>query len=288
MAEPDPSPAPAPEAPPPQRTGWLAELKGLLWLLLAVFAFQSSVAKAFYIPSESMMPGLIKGDHLVVTKYPYGWSWASPPLHMLPPFAGRLLGRMPERGDIVVLTPPNRSEELIKRVIGLPGDTVMLAGGRLYLNGRAVKQERLGTTSIPIDSNVPCLRSAGAFRVAAADGKAYCRLPLVRETLPNGRSYDTIDEGPSPADDYGPVTVPPGHVFLLGDNRDDSADSRVPVDENGLGGPVPWESLGGRAELITYSDDGSSTWLNPVSWVTALRGGRAGTSLRPHKAPAGG
>jgi signal peptidase I len=100
------------------------EVKGLLWVLLAVLAFHSFIAKPFYIPSESMMPALLKGDRLVVTKYPYGWSWVSPSFHVLPHWHGRLLGTMPKRGDIVIVTPPHSSEDYIKRVIGLPGDTV--------------------------------------------------------------------------------------------------------------------------------------------------------------------
>jgi signal peptidase I len=110
---------------------------------------------------------------------------------------------------------------------------------------------------------------------------------VVRETLPTGVTYDTIDQGSSGPDNYPKITVPPGHVFLMGDNRDNSADSRVDLAEEGLGGPVPWENIGGRAELITFSYDGSSTWLNPISWFSALRGGRAGTSLRPQEAPKG-
>jgi signal peptidase I len=259
------------------------EIKGLFWVLLAVLAFHSFVAKPFYIPSESMMPVLLKGDRLVVSKYPYGWSWVSPSFHLFPHTEGRLLGKMPKRGDIVIVTPPGSSEDYIKRVIGLPGDTIEVRNGRLILNGQTVKWERRPAAMIPIDPNVPCGIEFSGFRVEGADGKAYCRLPIVKETLPNGVSYDTVDLGRSPGDDYGPVRVPPGEIFLMGDNRDRSADSRFPAGppENGLGGPVPWENIGGRAEFITFSLDGTTELLNPVSWFEALRGGRAGNSLRP-------
>ena len=121
-------------------------------------------------------------------------------------------------------------------------------------------------------------------RVAGSDGRLYCELPVYRETLPNGRSYDTIDLGPSEVDDFAKAVVPAGHVWVQGDNRDKSADSRVPASAEGLGGAVPWENIGGRAEFITFSLDGSSSYFNPISWFTALRGGRAGSSLHPDRA----
>jgi len=261
------------------------EIKGLLWVLVAVLLFHSFVAKPFYIPSESMMPTLLKGDRLVVSKYPYGWSWVSPSFHVFPHWQGRLFGKTPERGDIVIVTPPGQSDDYIKRVIGLPGDTIEVRGGRLVINGKAVKSERRPPVMVPVDVNVPCGIEFSGFQVRAADGNAYCRLPIVRETLPNGVSYDTIDLGQSAGDDYGPVKVPADHLFLMGDNRDRSADSRFDLGppENGLGGPVPWENIGGRAEFITFSLDGTSELLNPFSWFEALRSGRAGTSLRAHK-----
>src|SRR5690606_15240152 len=128
----------------------------------------------------------------------------------------------------------------------------------------------------------------GDFRVTGDDGRRYCRMPIVREYLPNGRHYDTIDLGYSQGDDYPRTGIPPNHVFLMGDHRDHSADSRFAAGfpERGLGGPVPWENIGGRAEFITFSLAGSSSYFTPISWFTALRSGRAGTSLRPAEGPA--
>jgi signal peptidase I len=260
------------------------EIRGLAWVLLAVLAFHSFIAKPFYIPSESMMPGLLTGDRLVVTKYPYGWSWVSPSFHILPPMEGRLFGKMPERGDIVIVTPPGTRTDYIKRVIGLPGDVIRMVDGQLYINGQPVKRQTLPPDMVPIDINSPCGSSTDPalydFRVKGPGGKMYCRVPVMRETLSNGRTYETVELGKSAEDNFGPITVPADHVWLMGDNRDDSADSRVPEWQGGLGGPVPWENIGGRAEFITFSLDGSTEWWNPVSWVEALRPGRAGKSLR--------
>jgi len=266
----------------PKENALWRETKGLFWVLLAVLAFHSFVAKPFYIPSESMMPVLLKGDRLVVSKYPYGWSWVSPSFHVLPHWEGRLLGKMPRRGDIVIVTPPGQSDDYIKRVIGLPGETIEVRGGRLIINGKPVPSQVRPPAMVPVDANAPCGLEFAGSQVMSDDGKAYCRLPIVRETLPGGPSYDTIDLGPSQGDNFGPVTVPAGHLFLMGDNRDRSADSRFNLGppENGLGGPVPWENIGGRAEFITFSLDGTTELFNPVSWFRALRSGRAGDSLR--------
>nr|WP_314446109.1 signal peptidase I [uncultured Sphingomonas sp.] len=259
------------------------EIKGIFWVLVAVLLFHSFVAKPFYIPSESMMPALLKGDRLVVSKYAYGWSWVSPSFHIWPEQKGRLFGSLPKAGDVVIVTPPGLREDYIKRVVALPGDTVEVRGGRLVLNGIPVRQERLPNRLVPVDANAPCGVEQFAGRlVQQTDGGFACSLPIVRETLPNGATYETVDLGPSIGDDYPPVKVPADHVFLMGDNRDRSADSRFALGpaENGLGGPVPWENIGGRAEFITFSLDGSASWWNPISWLTSLRGGRAGTSLR--------
>lgn len=283
----DTAPTPSPAR---KQTNWLAEIRNILGLILLVIGLHSLIAKPFYIPSESMMPGLRVGDRLIVSKYPYGWSYASVTFHLLPFMKGRLFGRLPERGDVVILTPPDRSEDLIKRAIGLPGDTIQLIGGRLWLNGKPVKTQDMGYRLMPIDGNFHCdahdpdpERAFWGFasaRVTGKDGKAYCRLHVLRETLPGGRAWDTLDFGRSDEDDFGPYIVPAGHIFLMGDNRDNSADSRVPLALHGLGGAVPFETIGGRAEFITFSLNGNATW-NPLTWFSDFRDNRAGTTLRP-------
>ena len=262
---------------------WWSEFKSLAMLLVCVLGFHSFVAKPFYIPSESMMPVLLKGDRLVVSKYPYGWSYVSLSFHPLPFMPGRVMPRLPERGDVVIVSPRGSREDYIKRVIRLPGQVIEVRGGVVSLNGVPVPQKTLPPLMLPVDENAPC--PAGQFPgalVAGQDGKYYCRLPVSEETLPNGRRYRVIDVGPSPLDWYGPEKVAAGHLFLMGDNRDNSADSRATLAERGLGGPVPIESIGGRAEFITFSVDGTTS-LNPMSWWTSLRPGRAGTSLQPDR-----
>ncbi|MEA1083296.1 signal peptidase I [Sphingomonas sp. M6A6_1c] len=295
-------PAPAPPAVARKKTDWWGEIKGIFWLILIVLGFHSFIAKPFYIPSESMLPGLRIGDRLVVSKFAYGWSFVSPTIPNpvaifkgvvmrqpeeswsvgLPFIHGRLLGSLPQRGDVVIVTPPGTRNDYIKRVIGLPGDTLAVQGGTVILNGKPIPRGPLHYVDLPVDTNSPCSdRDYFGARRPAAGGGYVCHLPIVTETLPGGRHYDTVDLEPdSPGDNYPQVTIPANHVFLMGDNRDRSADSRFPLAQLGLGGPVPYENLGGRAEFLTFSLDGDAT-LNPLTWWGSLRSGRAGLSLHP-------
>ena len=264
---------------------WLAEIRGLALMLLAVLAFHSFVAKPFYIPSISMMPNLLVGDRLVVSKWPYGWNWSSASFHVLPRGTWRVMGSTPEYGDIVIVVPPNRTDDLIKRVVALPGDRIAVVNGQIVLNGKPVPQTveppvRLAADDALVCDGRPCLEAFDQYRQRDASGKDVYELPTFRETLPNGATYQIIDHVDQDLDHMPEIKVPDGHVFLMGDNRDHSADSRAPLWENGLGGPVPLSDIGGRAEFITFSLNGTESW-NPLSWWDALRSGRAWTSLRP-------
>lgn len=260
-------------------------LRDIIVILTLVVGIHTIIAKPFYIPSESMMPLLRNGDRLVVSKWPYGWSYASVSFHLAPRMQGRIWGKLPTRGDIVVLEHPEQRVDYIKRVIGLPGDTIEMQRGELILNGKAVKREIQPLLPIPVDANLPTSDSAFGTRIRVdAAGRRWIDVPVVRETLPGGVSYDTIDLGPDYRNDsFGPYKVPEGQIFLMGDNRDASADGRVPLSEKGLGGAVPFDVISGRAEMITFSTDGTATWYNPLTWWGALRSGRAGTNLRPDR-----
>ena len=270
---------------------WLAEIRGLALMLLAVLGFHSFVAKPFYIPSTSMVPNLMVGDRLVVSKYPYGWSWVSASFHLLPRGDWRIWPDTPEYGDVVIAVPPSRDEDYIKRVVGLPGDTIEVRNGQIILNGKPVPQEVEPAIRIDVDDQqlcdgITCLGYFDVYRKTLEDGREVYELPVMRETLPNGATYLVIDHERQRLDDYPATRIPEGHIFMMGDNRDHSADSRAEEFAQGLGGPVPLENVGGRAEFITFSLDGTATW-NPLSWWGALRGDRAWTTLRPSIKEAG-
>jgi signal peptidase I len=246
----------------------------LVKLVLIVAIFRSFFFSPFNIPSESMLPRLINGDYLLAAKWPYGYSRYSLPFS-LPLIPGRIFPRQPHRGDVVIFkAPPLNDVDYIKRVIGLPGDQVQMIGGVLHLNGVAVPKQRVEDFEVPVSPNTHCYLPD--FQTQRADGTAVCRYPRYRETLPGGVSYFVLDLGSTPQDDTPPLMVPEGHLFLMGDNRDNSLDSRFPaVPGQGIG-IVPQANLVGKASVMMFSTDGSSKWLMPWTWLTAARWSRIG------------
>lgn len=267
-----------------------SETRDFLWFLvklgLFVFILRSFIVSPFNIPSESMQPRLLIGDYLLVAKWPYGYSRYSLPFSV-PLIPGRILASTPNRGDVVVFkAPPNQKNDYIKRVIGLPGDIIAVRGGTVYLNGQAIPKQKVADLVIPVTPNMtdaaqkegspsPCYRPE--FEEAADGGGRQCRYPQYRETLPGGKSYNVLDLLPDgAADDRDAVLVPEGHLFMMGDNRDRSADSRFPAVEGGGIGLVPEKNLVGKALVSVFSTDGSANWLLPWTWFTAARWSRIG------------
>ncbi len=250
----------------------------VLKLAIIVAIFRSFIFSPFNIPSESMLPGLITGDYLLAAKWPYGYSRFSLPFSvpLLPEH--RILAGQPQRGDVVIFkAPPVNDTDYIKRVIGLPGDTVQMSGGVLILNGQPVPKQRIADFEVAVKPNTHC-RSV-QFLAKNADGTDVCRYPRYRETLPGGRSYEVLDLGPFAQDDTAPVVVPEGTLFLMGDNRDNSEDSRFPATPGGGIGLVPQDNLVGRATVMMFSTDGSAEWLKPWTWFTAARWNRIGKTF---------
>ena len=251
-------------------------IRFMLILAVLAWAVRSLVAAPFSIPSGSMLPTLFVGDYLLVAKWPYGYSRFSFPFHF-PPFEGRILAKLPRRGDVAVFRPPGAEIDYVKRVIGLPGDRVEVRGGTLYLNGRRAARDSAERFAMPISANSRCkVVPPASQRVAREAGRDYCLYFTFRETLPGGPSYRVIDQVESArADDFSEIRVPPGHIFLMGDNRDDSLDSRFSPVEGGIG-LVPVENLVGRALMTFWSTDGSAVYWQPWTWFSALRGERVG------------
>lgn len=225
-------------------------IKTIVYALAIALVLRVLLFQPFTIPSASMEPNLYEGDYIVVSKWNYGYSrhampW-SPPL-----FEGRIFGSQPDRGDVVVFKlPQDNRTDYIKRVIGLPGDRVQMIGGLLHINGQAVE-------------NVP----AGSLRIDGPFGPMDAA--QIDETLPEGRTFRIQDFGRGfDLDDTQVFEVPAGYYFMMGDNRDNSIDSRADV------GLVPEENLVGKAQIVLFSwEPGASLW-NPVSWFANLRPSR--------------
>ncbi|MCP1336107.1 signal peptidase I [Futiania mangrovi] len=216
----------------------------LIAMLIRVFLFQP-----FNIPSGSMLPTLLVGDYVFVSKYAYGYSRFSLPWGP-ELFDGRIFESAPERGDVAVFRlPTDTSKDYIKRIVGLPGDRLQVIGGVLHINGKAVMRE-----------------PAGSFADKGRFGEQR-QIAMFRETLPDGRSYLTLDEGLSPADNTPVYEVPEGHYFAMGDNRDNSQDSRF----LSAVGFIPAENLVGRAEIIFFSLDGETRFWEVWKWPFNLR-----------------
>jgi signal peptidase I len=239
-----------------KKSGGLGEtVSVIVQALLLALIIRTLLFQPFSIPSGSMRPTLLEGDYLFVTKWAYGYSKNSLPFSP-PLFSGRIFGSDPKRGDVVVFKfPPNPSLDYIKRVIGLPGDRIQMRDGQLFINGEPVKREKVGQIDNPdiTEMNRP--------------------VDVYRETLPNGVSYDTLDLSPNAiTDNTQEYVVPAGHYFMMGDNRDNSTDSRFPP-PSGVGF-VPAENLVGRANIIFFSIADGASPLEIWRWPTALRPSR--------------
>ena len=265
----------------PAKRGLRPRIRFYVFLAIGAWILRSLIIAPFSIPSGSMLPTMAIGDYLFVTKWPYGYSKYSFPLQF-PAFKGRIFAGMPERGDVVVFSRPGSDEDWVKRVIGLPGDMIAVEDGQLIINGQRIAKESEDMIGVPVSPNSPCRVAQGAeAQVVEADGESLCRYPVYRERLPDGRNWLVIDQVDDPrGDHFGPVKVPAGHVFLMGDNRDDSLDSRYQPYEGGLG-PVPIDHIVGRAGFAFWSTDGSASYWLPWTWFTALRPERIGKGYRP-------
>jgi signal peptidase I len=239
------------------RNGFVELVKTVVYALLIAAVFRTLLFQPFWIPSGSMKPTLLIGDFLFVNKFAYGYSrWSCP--FGLCPISGRILARMPERGDVIVFRHPTTGEEYIKRLIGLPGDRVQVKAGLLHINGEAVTigpapnfVEPWVVLGVQSSASLPdCINRPKT----AGDA---CEARQAVERLPNGVSHAILDIRESGPDNTPEYLVPEGHFFFMGDNRDNSLDSRVSREAGGVGF-VPFENLIGRADRVIFSSAGAS------------------------------
>ena len=237
--------------------GIVETIKTVVYALLIAGVFRTLFFQPFWIPSESMKDTLLIGDFLFVNKMAYGYSRYSCPFSMCP-LTGRILASEPERGDVVVFRHPVNGSDFIKRLIGLPGDMVQMKQGRLWLNGVEVPQEPAGTFEEVYERQGPMGNLPRCENGPVGEGGLCTRSRFI-ETLPNGVQHSVLNiDANGYGDNTDVFTVPPGHYFFMGDNRDNSTDSRYAQTPGGGVGMLPAENLIGRADRIMFSSAGSS------------------------------
>jgi signal peptidase I len=233
--------------------GWGRQLKPMLLALGFVLIVRTVLAEPYRVPSPSMVPTLLVGDELIGSKFAYGYGKYSSPIGLMPDFSGRLFGEAPERGDVIVFRlPRDPSTTYVKRLIGLPGDRIQMQKGRLYINDAIVPRRAIG----------PFANDVGGRGIAST---------LYVETLPNGREHELVEISDAEEHDDTPsFVVPPKHYFMMGDNRDNSLDSRIAAEDGGVGF-VPEDNLVARAELVLLSRDPAVAWFDVAEWPHAFR-----------------
>ena len=230
-------------------------LSTVAWALGIAIVLRTFLFQPFHIPTGSMLPGLMGGDYVITTKYSLGYGkYAATPLPF-PVKNGRLFERQPERGDVIVFRPEGSDITFIKRLVGLPGDQIHMQNGQLYINGERVKSEVIGEETF--------VNQYGNDELAE----------IWRETFDTNNAHVVYDsQKNSPLDNTSVTTVPAEHYFMMGDNRDNSFDSRVSVLKGGAGF-VPTENLMGKAEFVLLSVDENFVLFKPWTWAN-MRGDR--------------